>query len=137
MNIVVPKSALLLIAADLKTNFLDGSKLWLYQNDYTPNPNTALADLIVADYAGFAAKTIAAWGTAFVDVNGEVISLAPLETFTCTGGGMTNTIYGCYLTDATGAILTFAARFDAPFGMAISTDAIPFVPRFLYGSVPA
>lgn len=134
MQIRIPKISLLAIAAAVKTASLDGGGLRLYQNDYAPNADSVLASFDVATFSGYANKVIAAWGPPYIDASGNVVSLAGLETFAHNGGAVSNLIYGAYYLDAGGA-LVWAGRFTGPIGMAAGTDALPFVPRFLFGTM--
>jgi hypothetical protein len=136
MNIVVPNLSLLAIAAALKTAPLDGGSLRLFKNDLNPTPTTLLADLTLCDFSGYANKTIATWNAPYIDASGAVVSLAGLEVFTCSGAGVSNSVYGAYYLDAGGALVWVARFDDAPVPMAVATDALPFVPRFIFGQIP-
>jgi len=106
----------------------------LYQNDFTPDEDTVEADLVEADFAGYARIT-PAWDTIIPDAFGRATSLDALHTFACTGGGVTNSIYGIYFYDDTANLLQFVYRFPAPISMALAGDTIPFRGKLLDGNL--
>jgi len=116
-------------------NLRYSSGTWrLFQNDIVPDEDTVEADLVQADYAGYAG-IFANWGAVVADAFGRATSLDDLHTFTCTGGGVTNIIYGIYFYDDTGSKLQFVYRFPEPISMAVAGDTIPFRGKLLDGNL--
>jgi hypothetical protein len=90
----------------------------LFQNNIVPNLTTTLGDLTVADFTGYAPVTVTAWDATHLDpITGEPVieSTTPL-VFTQTGTTIVNTIYGLYLEDGSGNLLS-AEKFDTPIQM--------------------
>lgn len=128
MASITPVSALndaFLSAATAALAALDGAKMELYQNDYTPTPATVLGDLTVATYTGYAGKTVTWSGiTVGSDSQHEVIGTVA-AAFRPTGTTITNQIFGWYLTNTAGSTLFAAGRFDgAPLPMLSALNAI-------------
>lgn len=114
------------------TGDLAGALLHLYKNDYTPNPNTLLADMTEADFSGYVSKVVT-WSAVSISDDGHPESIGTALEFRPTSSVITNNIYGAYLTTAGGA-LRMAWRFaSAPFlpiAMASTLDVIQLTPRF-------
>lgn len=73
---------------------------------FVPGPLLDPATITEADFTGYAAKTITAWGTVHSDGNGQQIfdPTTPLN-WTPTGSTTANTIYGYILLDSHGVLL--------------------------------
>jgi len=106
----------------------------LYQNDFTPDEDTVLADLVEADFSNYARIT-PTWGAILPDAFGRAVSVADLATFSCDGLGVTNSIYGIYFVDDTAGLLQFVYRFPDPISMALAGDTIPYRARLLDGNL--
>ncbi len=109
----------------------EGAKIGLFHNNYVPNRQTALADLTVANFTGYALSAAVVWGTPFIDpVIGPVV-LANLKVFAA-GNPTTvpNTIYGYYIVDAAGTALLWAERFATPRVVSAPGDAVTVLPGF-------
>jgi hypothetical protein len=114
--------------ADLQTALAD-SDMHLFQNDVDPGPLTAIGDLDEADYTGYAAVNIVTWGAPFLDAEGLLAILSTVCIFRPTGTAITNVIYGWYLTE-TGGDLVSAGRFaNAPLSMASALNVIEVIGR--------
>ena len=118
----------------VKAGQLDGGSLRLFQNDFTPNADSLLAAFIVADFVGYANKTIVTWGAAFLDPTGLATTLAPLQTWTPTNGVSPNTVFGCYFLDA-GGDLVWSYRFPNPVYFADANSVFNMVPKFQSGQI--
>lgn len=101
----------------VKTAVLDTGELNLYQNDYTPNSETVLADMTVADFSGYGAAAIADWNDPATEPDGRAVVTSTMCVFASTGPTIQNTIFGWWLTDTDG-LLVGAGRFDNPISMA-------------------
>lgn len=103
----------------------------LFKNNLTVTVATNLADLIEADYSGYAQFNSAAWSAPAVASGDDVFILSPTIVFQKTAGVPTNLIYGYYVTIGTGvgAKLWFAQNFPTPTNMVVATDQIPIQVR--------
>lgn len=105
-----------LIKAD-GTNGLDGGTVNLFKNDLTPNKDTVVGDLTVADYNTYAAQTVTTWQAAYLDSNGRLVILAPAFQFQPTDALAPNNIYGYWVENKAGDLVA-AYRFPtAPIGL--------------------
>ena len=100
--------------------------LGLYKNDYVPVRDTELADLVRADYAGYAPVPLvrASWNVP-TDVGGVAQTFwgAGFVSFAPTSG--TQTVYGYMVTDPSDSLLLWLERFPSP--ISISTVNPAFV----------
>lgn len=79
-----------------------------YSNNYTPNATTVLSDLTESAFSGYASTATGGWTAPQLQQDGSWISSTNLiGLFTLSALTVTETIYGVYLTDTTGAL--FAA----------------------------
>lgn len=100
----------------------------LYINDYTPTDTSILANFQEAGFPGYAGDSNIVWNPA-LQANGRAEIEAAAITFTCTGGGAAESVYGYYVTDTGGALL-FAERFDdGPYVMSQNQDEITITPK--------
>lgn len=107
----------------VRTRFNAASTLRLLQNDYTPVPDSALANFTEATFPGYAEVDLAGeWGALTEDANGKWSITANPQTFTRSGVGADNVIYGFYVLDATEVM--FAERFATP--VIVNATALPF-----------
>jgi len=115
------------IAADAAAFGATAGVVGLFQNDLTPTPATLFADLVEADFDGYA--PVAVDETAFVfsnDVDGGRSFFDPdTKNFTAGGGlAATQTIYGWFWrTSTSGEVLT-VNRFSQPIDMALPGQVI-------------
>lgn len=105
----------------------------LFKNNFTPNPDQVLGDLEEADFTGYAASSAVTWGTVFTNSDGFAEVIGSTKQFTATGSAVTNVVYGYYATNAAGDTLYWAERFSTPREMDEGADAIPIVPRYVFG----
>lgn len=115
-----------LAAAD---GYLDGAVVKLFQNDIVPTPATALGDLTVATFSGYAASAVLDWGAGFIDTDGVAKLAAASVNFLQTADTVVNTVYGYYVVGDPGGTpyLIFANRFTTPVhfsgpGLGINVD---------------
>lgn len=111
--------------------------LRLFKNDVTPDIETELGDLVEADYSGYAAKTLGHPACdAAVDGDHKAWWRFPEETFLHNGGGVSNGVYGWYLTDHEDGQLFHARRFaNAPIAMAVTGDPVAVTPEIYLGPI--
>lgn len=112
---------------DIKINTLDGGKLKLFKNDFTPTPATVIGDFIEADFSGYAAKTIAAFGAVHTNPDGSAEVASPLEQFDHSGGAVSNLVYGWWFETAAGVLIMSERFASAPIPMAVVGDSILLV----------
>lgn len=124
-HIAIPRSQdLATLALKIAAAAYVGAKVHLYSNDLTPNVNTVLGDFTEVIAGGVVAQAVT-WSAPFYDQNNIPVSSIGELLFVQTGATM-DVCYGCYLTDAAGAVLLWSARLDAaPFNFAAIGDALP------------
>lgn len=118
----------------LKVGGAGGSDISVRLSKNDPGPitdDTALTDLVEADYNGYAALTSSAWSDPFQESNGDTSILAPLLVFLKTAGGAFNTVFTVYCTLDIGATtyLLGVTRFAAGVSMVLGTDQCPVRPK--------
>ena len=115
---------------------LNGAKLHLFKNAYTPTRGDTVASFTPADFTGYATSAALVWGAPYTDpANGPQV-VANAVQFTSTGPFLVgNDIYGVYCTDAAGTTLLFAEAFTVdgtptPVIIAAVGQAVVYVPVF-------
>lgn len=117
-----------LIASDLALCVVN-----LFQNQISIDPSTKKADLVVADFDGYAPKTVTALLPAYLDpIGGASAQIATIQ-FDHTGGGTSNTIYGAWVETAAGD-LVLLIQFDAGIPMTGIGDSLPLDVKFNFGN---
>lgn len=86
-----------------------GSKVMLFKNDWVEDCVPLIADLTEANFDGYARQTVGTWLGPFW-ASPVASTSAPLVTFTCTGGGTPNTIYGYGLVSIADGLLLWAEK---------------------------
>lgn len=112
--------------------------LRLFQNNVTPDNDTVLAALDVADFSGYSDFSVT-WGGVVEDANGNAAATALVAEFIHSGGATANDIYGWYLVMQVGGTekLTYCERFsDAPRVMEFVDDEIDITPQMIQGACP-
>jgi hypothetical protein len=92
-------------------------KLKLYQNNFTPGPGTKVADLVEADFSGYAPLDLADGevSAARLDVDGNAFAVDTiLRTFEQDADTITNAVYGYFVTNDPGTVVYTAGRFATP-----------------------
>jgi len=112
-----------------------GDMHWhLFKNDFVPDEDTELGDIVEADFSGYG--TVGSpFGAITQDAFGRAVSDADPVTFTHDGGGVNNTIYGYYTTTSDDVTLLFVERFLAPRLMNALGASIQLLPRVLDGNL--
>jgi hypothetical protein len=104
-------------------------KMRLYSNDYTPAETDTGSGITEANFTGYTATTVGAWGTPTTVAN-VASSTAGMQTFTAGSSvSVSNTIYGWYLTH-TGDSDTIlgACRLVAPLLVNTALQVIQITP---------
>ena len=131
MSIKVPFLASLQYTDAVIAALLDGAKLRLYKNNYTPVNGSVLGDFTVANFDGYAEINLAAWSAAALDANNKAATAMASQTFTMTAPAATpNDIYGIFVVTA-GGVLLYAERNPAgPITMNTAGQTYSYLPRF-------
>lgn len=112
--IIVPNTvaASILTALVGVAGILNGALLKLFKNDVIPNVGTILADLVEADFTGYAASAAITWSVPVLGDDGLYRVIGDNKSFIA-GSPLTvpNTIYGYYVTNGAGTVLLFAERY--------------------------
>lgn len=123
----------LTVITELAEYIDDELRFHLCKNDLTPDENTDLADVVEADFAGYTPFNTT-WGSVLFDSAGRATRTGIVITWNCFGGGVTNVIFGFYVTN-NGVALQFIHRFAAPRSMAVAGDEISILPTILVGNL--
>lgn len=105
-------------------------KLKLYKSNTTLTEATAIADLTLADFTGYADITLtgASWG--ITDADPSVASYAQ-QTFTSSAGSQNQPVYGYVVTNSGGTIALWGETFsDGPYTIVNNGDVIKVTPTF-------
>lgn len=105
-----------------------GAKVKLFSNNFTVIDATVLGDFTEATYTGYAAQTLAGGAVAGSNTAGRATASWTQQSYTCTGGS-SQTIYGYYIVDSTGAILYFAENFATPVVLSNGGAPLLLTPR--------
>lgn len=125
MPLIVPDVAEPIFLQQIVANlFGAGIRLRLYSNNYTPADNSALGNFTEATFSGYAAAAPSM--SAAAEVANKASSNDSLaRVFSHNGGGVSNTIYGYYVTVlGGGGDLLWAERFPAPIVMSAAGSTI-------------
>lgn len=96
-----------------------GFSLRLFENDFTPDETSVLANFVQATFPGYVAKDLHAsvWGAP--SLSGAVAtSIYPHQTWTASDPGPT--VYGWYIVDITGKVVA-KARYPTPAVILLGT----------------
>jgi hypothetical protein len=127
----VPYGAAVTMLSALKSGSLMGAQLALYAASHTPTgaDTAATYNAIEASFGGYARITLSSWGTPFNNTSNIAEVDEILRTFTATGSGLPQTIYGVYCLDSGGNLL-FADPAPAPQILAAAGDSYTYLPIF-------
>lgn len=84
----------------------------LYQNDFTPDENTLLTDLVECDFTGYVAVAVA-FGAVGIDGNG--LAVAPAAVSWTTTDAVSQPAYGIFVKGSTGLLVCAGRLDDAPY----------------------
>lgn len=110
-----------------------GCRLRLFRNDYTPTDTDTLANFQEAQFPGYLAPTLAAWG-APASSGGVAQVTHPAQTFTRGAGGSGDSIYGYMVTDGAGNLLWAERDPAAPVNMNGQGNTYTVTPVLTYHS---
>jgi len=86
-------------------NWLKSLTLRLYVNPHSPAVGDGSGAYTQASFPGYAPFAWTTWGAPVLDANNNDQYTAPDATFTCSGGGAVQNVYGYYATDGGGAVV--------------------------------
>jgi hypothetical protein len=112
---------------------LDAWQLMIFVNDFEPDEDTVLADLVEPSWPGYARYAMVPGGWDIPAIIGHVAESVwgtdPVEFLNATGA--TETVYGCGYFDPLFGVLRFVQRFDAGDIRAIAAgESVQIIPRF-------
>jgi hypothetical protein len=110
--IVVPDVGEVAQLQTLIDELLEGAKIHLFDNDFTPGADAELGDFTESSWTSYAAIDLAGWSTPAIGVDDRAHS-SPTPPDWLVGSGGTGDQYGYYVTDAGETTLLFASRFDS------------------------
>jgi len=111
----------------------EGLKLNLFKNDYTPVSTSINTDFTVADFTGYAEKTIARgdWGAAATNGSDKGESIADDQTWSPTSA---QDVYGYYVSPASdNTVILWAEKFAAAVSLT-SGDTFTVTPKLTLAS---
>ncbi len=130
---VVPLLERIVIMGLIKTYLTTTSELHLYKAPIDPiTPEVLLADMVEADFDGYAALDPIVVSSVFLAPDGSAVVNIASHVFQATGSTTPNTIYGAYITTAAAAALVAVLPFTSPVGVANTGDAVPVAPQLHY-----
>lgn len=114
---------------------LHTATLRLFTNVGPPADTWNWATITEATFDGYAASTITAWGTPYIDANGFFRVDGTPGTFVATDGTVTNTVQGWAVTTGatTAIVLVEAAALIPPIYIAAAGQGVTVVPTYAYG----
>ncbi len=133
-NAVQTTAWMLAVAGDVVTNLFGTSvhsKMHLAKAAFTPSIGLQLSDITEADYDGYAAQNITAWGVPHLDASGQIfVSPSTAMDWTPTGSTIPNTIFGWVLVASGGTVIE-SGLLTAPVtlnGTSTTLQLVPIVP---------
>jgi len=94
--------------------YLNSLWVYLFTNDYTPTDASAFADFVFATAGGLGPQLIPPFGAGYLNGSNQGQVDAAALTWTTTGPGLPQTVYGYAVLDQTDNVVIFSAR--APGG---------------------
>lgn len=122
-----PRSDAILTVFVAASGEINGAILHLFDNDFTPTPDSVIGDFTEATFAGYVASSAIAWSEPFRTEDGRAKSVGDTKVFeldTLPGA----IIYGWYAT--VGGALRAAKRFDTPVSLAVVGNACIVTPEY-------
>lgn len=118
---------------DLIASQLNGAIVHLYTNNYTPVSTSVVGNFMELASTGYAAQTVASWGTPVLGVDGYYTTTGGAVTFNNSTGSSWTAVYGWFITDAAGTTVISAGLFSAPITV-VAGGNLPFSPIIACGS---
>lgn len=105
-------------------------KCRLFKNSLSPAHGTVLGDLTTCDFSGYADQALS-YGTPATNGSNQGQMTASQLTFSHSGGGTANDVYGYAIFNNTSGKLHKVEVFDAPITLAVSGDDIKITDKYL------
>lgn len=102
---------------------LFGAKVGLIKAAVAPSKDTVLADVMEADFTGYAQKAVTAWTAVFDDLSGKPSVRTGSNHWQPTDAVSPNVIYGQILVDTAGTTLLGVEIFDTPVNLPDANEA--------------
>lgn len=114
--------------------YLETVKIRLFKNNLAITPATLTADLVEADYTGYAASAALVWGAPWLDIDDDIVLTAAGVQFQPTGTATSNIIYGWWMEAGTSPATTpiLAELFDTPVSMDSPLDALFVIANYRF-----
>lgn len=106
---------------DVIRDLITAAEIKLFKNNLTISATTVLADFTEANYSGYGGGQTPAWTAVATDGSGRAHTTSDVMTWSHSGGGTSNTIYGYYCESPTDGLL-FAEKFATAIVMDDATD---------------
>jgi hypothetical protein len=113
---------------------LHAGQIILFKQAITLTNRIAVADLIVADFTGYAPVAAIAFGTPYVDQVGVARFDAPSVDFVMTDEVAPNTIYGWALLNTGGSAVLLVSQFTTPIPLTRTGQGLRVQPTYPYGA---
>jgi len=129
--LVVPNVAEVTLLQGLVDALLDGGELRLFASNHTPVAADTLStySAIQASFGGYAGITLNSWSAVFLNGSDEAETDEIVRTFTASGSGLPQTIYGAYVVDSNGD-LAYAELFQNAVTLSAAGHTVNFQPVF-------
>lgn len=128
MALRIPNSAeALLLEILVNKTAAENLVLRLYQNDITPGETDTVSTYTEATFTGYSGAPLTGANWTSTPGNPSQIAYAQ-QSFASTAGSQNQTIYGYYLTRATGGELVLAERFSTSYTIQNNGDTIKVTP---------
>lgn len=110
---------------------LADAQLVLVKEPFTHGPALAPADLVLADFDGYAAEAALVYGSAYVAPDGTTRVAPPTVQFEATGATTPNTIHGWAVLNAGGTAVLYSALLDEPVAIEAADDGVIVLPEYV------
>lgn len=111
---------------------LNGALLALIKEAWTPSPDTKWADLVEADFSGYARPAALVYGAPFQNSDGNWEIAAPSVQFVLSATTVVNTVYGWVVVRPTTNLLLVQATLDQPVPLSEVGDGLVVLPSLVY-----
>ncbi|SRR5258708_1884734 len=112
---------------------LAATQLVLFSNNLSLTKALTVTDLVLCTFTGYAAVPAQAFGTAYIDLNGDARMDVPSTTFVATSGTPVDTIAGWALLDTAGTGLILISLLPIPVQITQAGDGYTVLPTYKYG----
>jgi hypothetical protein len=129
MSLVVADTGKLDLLGQLQAWMLANTTLRLFTNNHTPFHSDIYSTYTEATFAGYSAITLGSWGAAYLTADFHAFIDETIRTFTTSGAGLPQTIYGYYVTKGTTDLL-WAELAATPVTLTAGGQTYTVLPRF-------